>query len=454
MTIIDGLLIFFSILILYFVIVIILQKKGILEKYNISLYGPALLIRTKRGLNFLKKIARKRRFWKAYGSFGIVFCFIVMIFLVVFFIWQTWMLFGLDLTPEQKSILPGPDMVLPLPGLNPIIPIEYIWYFLIAFVVAILVHEFSHGILGLASKLKVKSLGLLYLIVPIGAFTEPDEEELKKTETAKRMRVFAVGPLSNFLVAFIVLLLFSFVFMSSVQTADGVSILYTVDGSPADEAELSAGVVIFNINGTEIQNRSDFSMALGNTVPGQEVNISYYKRGETFFTKATLASVYNYSGNETHINISFLGVGFNPYQHYLSALQNPFSSDVQDGFIFLYSIPILGYIIEYNPIVLPFTDSYKITGPLATLPTGVFWATVNALYWIFWLNLAVGMFNVLPIVPLDGGFLFNDALGSTLKRAKKDMSDEKREKIVRNISLIISLSVLSLILFPFFFKYI
>jgi len=74
-------------------------------------------------------------------------------------------------------------------------------------------------------------------------------------------------------------------------------------------------------------------------------------------------------------------------------------------------------------------------------------------YWIFWLNLVVGLFNILPIVPLDGGYLFNDAVNSLLRRVKKDMSNERREKIVKNISLIVSLTVLFLVIFPFFIKY-
>ena len=93
MSIIDGLLIFVSILFFYFLIALALHKIGFLEKHNISLAGPALLIRTKKGLKFLKKIAGKGRYWKSFGSFGIVFCFIVMIIMIVFFIWQTWMLY-------------------------------------------------------------------------------------------------------------------------------------------------------------------------------------------------------------------------------------------------------------------------------------------------------------------------------------------------------------------------
>ena len=82
------------------------------------------------------------------------------------------------------------------------------------------------------------------------------------------------------------------------------------------------------------------------------------------------------------------------------------------------------------------------------------WNIVSILYWIFWLNLAVGLFNVLPMIPLDGGFLFNDAVGSTVKKLKKGISEENKERIVKNVSLIVSLIILFLIVMPFFIKYI
>ena len=457
MTVIDGLIIFFSIIFIYFIIVKFLSKKGILEKYNITLWGPALLLRTKRGRVFLKKIASKRRFWKAFGSFAIVFCFIAMIFMTFILVWQVWAIAGFS--PAQKAAMPGPEIALVLPGINPILPLEIIGYILLALAIAIIVHEFSHGILTFAGKLKVKSLGLLYLIVPLGAFCEPDEEELKKAETAKRMRVYAAGPLSNFVVAFVCILLFSFVFMSAVQPAeDGVVVVSISEDSPADEYGFTPGMIITSINDTEIRTSYDFIYIMNRTEADQEVNVSYYWHGykDTVVVFSDKYEEYEKRwptvNNESFIGKGYFGIGPISTGGYLSVLKNPFQST--DHFLIFYVLPLIGYYDGYNPIVAPFTDSYVITGPLGVLPDGVFWVIVNALYWIFWLNLAVGLFNVLPMVPLDGGFLFNDAVGSIVKRFKKGISEEGKEKIVKNVSLLISLTILVIIILPFVLKYV
>jgi len=453
MSLIEGLLIFFAIVAIYAFFAVILHKLGFLKKYNISFWGPALMWRTNKGKKFLKKVAKKQRFWKAFGSSGIVLCFVMMFLMTAMLIWQAWFVFGF--TPEQKEALPGPEIALVLPGINPILPLEYIGYIVLALIVAMVVHEFSHGILTIASKLKVKSLGILYLIVPIGAFCEPDEEALKKAKTKSRMRVYAAGPTSNFVVVLLSILLFSFVFMSAVQpAADGVSIFYVGNGTPAEEIGLLPGMIITDINDTKVTNVDEFFEVMEKTRSNQLTRISYVKGEKTFTKEVTFADKSNYTKNQSHIGQGYLGVSTSDaHNGFLSVLKNPFIG-FPDGFLLFYILPLWGYLQGYNPIVSPFTDSYIITGPLSVIPANVFWIIVNAVYWIFWLNLAVALFNVLPMVPLDGGFLFNDALHTLVRRLKKGISDTQREKIVKNISLILSLLVLLLIIFPWLIKYI
>jgi len=461
MSIIEGLLIFFAVIFTYFAIVIILNQIGFLKKHKISLMGPALLLRTKKGIGFLKKLANKKRFWKAYGSFGIVFCFISMIIFVLFFVWQFSIVLGL--TPEQRAtILPGAEFYLILPGINPIIPVEYLFYIILAFIVAVIVHEFSHGILALAADLKVKSMGLLYFIFPIGAFVEPDEEQIKKTTIAKRMRVYAVGPLSNFVAFFICLMLFSFVFMSAVQPGDGLTVYEVFENSPASDVGIKKGAIITEINETDLTAFHDleerlyhFKAIVNDTKANDTITISYIFNNIPYNdVEIKLTDKYNYVKDNSSKGKGYTGIfSFINDEGNLVLLKNPFQN-LPYRLINFIALPILGYFQGYNPLASPFIESYNIEGPLGALPTGVFWILVNALYWIAWLNLMVGIFNILPMVPLDGGFLFNDGIRSIVRKIKKDIPDERSDKIVSKISLIVSLTILFIIISPILLKYI
>jgi len=462
MSLIDGLLIFIAIIAIYILGSFSLHKLGILKKYNITFWGPALMWRTNKGKKFLKKIAQKKRFWKAFGSSGVVLCFIMMILMVSLFIWQTWAISGF--TQEQKEVLPGPEFVLVIPGINPILPLDFLWYIILGLIVAMVVHEFSHGILTFVSKLKVKSLGILYLIVPIGAFCEPDEKELKEAKPAPRMRIYAAGPTSNYVVVLISLLIFSFVFMGAIQPASEGAHVFSVDSdSPAYDLGINQGMIVTSLNNTDITNAQDYFETFDNLSSNSFVEISYVRKNQEFTKTIFLTDRYQeYEKRGYSNNITFQGKAYSGimsllkddiFESYTSALKNPFK-DFPNNFLLIYILPLWGYFQGYNPTVAPFTDSYIITGPLSVLPTVAFWIIVNALYWIFWLNLAVALFNVLPMVPLDGGFLFNDAIGIIVKKIKKDITKEKKEKLVGNISLSISLIILFLIIFPFIFKYI
>ncbi len=451
MSIIEILVILIGILGIYAVGTFYLKKKGYFEKYNINFYGPALMVRTKRGVGFLKRIAQHTRFWHGYGKIAVVVCFIMMILMVLLVIANMWAV--LEFTPEQQEALPGIEFGLILPGINPILPLDYIFYIILALVIGIIVHEFSHGILTFAHGLKVKSLGLLYLIVPLGAFCEPDEDELQETSKRKRMQVYAAGPMSNFVIALIALLLFSYVGMAAVQPIEGVHVAYAIEDSPAEKIGLSAGTVVTSLNNTPVENASDFVQVMDKVSVNQTIPITYYKDRSEIETTITAAPRSEFSNNKSQENMSFVGIGFNNYvNNFVNSLKNPLSST--DGLIVMYSLPLLGYFIGYNPLVSPYTQGLQLTGIASVLPDSLFWIALNALFWIFWLNLLLGFFNVLPMVPLDGGFLFNDSVRFTIQRFRKNLSEERVETIVKQITLFISLIILFLVLFPWLVKYI
>ena len=93
-----------------------------------------------------------------------------------------------------KSDAPASQLIV-LPGINPIIPF---WWPAIAFVGALVIHEFAHALQARAHGMRVRSVGLLMLgPFPAGAFVEPEFEELTKAPRRERARLFAAAPATN-----------------------------------------------------------------------------------------------------------------------------------------------------------------------------------------------------------------------------------------------------------------
>ena len=74
----------------------------------------------------------------------------------------------------------------------------------------------------------------------------------------------------------------------------------------------------------------------------------------------------------------------------------------------------------------------------------MFWVILSLLYWIFWLDLLLGISNALPAYPFDGGFIFAGGINWLLQKLGVS-DDEKRQ----NMSDSISNSVSTVMLFMF-----
>ncbi len=69
---------------IYWFIVSVLNRRGILQRYNVTAYGPILMIRTTRGqklLEILSQAARRKTFWRTYADIGTIMVFIAMTFM-------------------------------------------------------------------------------------------------------------------------------------------------------------------------------------------------------------------------------------------------------------------------------------------------------------------------------------------------------------------------------------
>lgn len=424
-------LIVITIFIIYYAAIEYLKSKGMLEKYGISAFGPILMIRTSRGLNFLEKISQAKTFWRWLANLGTPAVFIGMIFMFVLIILMDIMLMA---APPPQSELTEPRNVLLLPGVNQFIPL--IWG-LIGLIITLIVHEFSHAILSRVEGVKVKSLGVLVALIPIGGFAEPDEEEMMdktKTNRAQRIRIFSAGVISNFIVAAIVFALFM-VLLGGLASS-GVYVSSTFNDYPAQDAGLQPGSIIFQVNDTYTPDLESFQDTMGKTEPGDAVKVYTYNE-----TGAVNEYTLNLTKNPHEGDHGFMGVTVLDVLQTLKTMPSQLTT-------------LRGWLMA---ISMPFTLFGGFTGVYvhAFEPMGIWEGTgnllfylLNMLYWTGWINFYVGLFNCLPAVPLDGGRVFHESFAGILSRRYGERGEEMSMKLVSFLAFLIFASILLSVLIP------
>ncbi len=126
--------------------------------------------------------------------FGIVYYGAVVLSRVI-----NYLAFG---NTEILTTEPGGTFLLP--GVN--LPL---FEGIIALTIVMIVHEGAHAILARIGKVPIESSGIvLFGIIPVGAFVEPDEQKLSKTDQVRQTRVLVAGATSNLLTSCLVFALF------------------------------------------------------------------------------------------------------------------------------------------------------------------------------------------------------------------------------------------------------
>jgi hypothetical protein len=80
---------------------------------------------------------------------------------------------------------------------------------IIALMIVLIVHEGTHAVLTRRAKVPLLSSGIvLFGVIPVGAFVEPDEKKLERVEQSKQTRVLVGGATANLFTSAIAFLLF------------------------------------------------------------------------------------------------------------------------------------------------------------------------------------------------------------------------------------------------------
>jgi len=333
--------------------IIALVFKDKLVNYGVDVNFPTIMWKTKRLRGIIDRIANvSPRFWKWFMNVGIIISFIAMILMVYLILSSLSTIFE---TPSVSLVIPGVE----IPGSPIFIPFVY---GIIGLATVIIVHEFAHGILARREKITINSIGLLLFTVLPGAFVEPDEEEIKNAKKSSRMRIYAAGSIANMslaLIAILITLLISSVAIPATFQENGIEIDRVLDGAPANNI-LKPGMVIKSINGHNVSDSNSYFKAVLTLKPGEMVNI-VTDQGNYNFTAGS---------NPNNKSLGYMGI---------QAVKNfEVKSEVAN---------IYGNQIPW-----------------------VWFSLLEMFNWIFFLNLAVGLFNILPMKPLDGGHLLEDLL--------------------------------------------
>lgn len=312
--------------------------------------------RTKKGKKFIENLSKHKKFWKVYSTIGVIVGILVLVFITGFITYNGFQI----LTEETKQ---GAGLVLPSSSSEPVVKSGYIllpwWLWVIALITIMIPHEFSHGVIAKANKIKIKSLGWLLLLFLPGAFVEPDEKQLKKSKTMTRLRVYAAGSFANFITALLCLGIFTLMF-SSFFVPSGVSYQALMNNTDAYTQGLNGTII--GLDNQTIKTVEDYRIYMEDIQPNQTVIVQTTQGNYSIQTTA-------------YDDRAIIGVW-----------------NIQDEMD-------LKQDLQAN--------------------SSIFLLLLNTFNWLFVLNLSVGMINLLPMKPLDGGAMFETILERKTKNSTK-----------------------------------
>lgn len=376
-----------SVVLFLFILAILIYK----DRKNIEFKAGLIIRRSYAGKRFIYEFSRKyENTLRIIGNIGIFVAIIALIYGMYILLNSTYNLITnpIGVARPLRVVLPSVSDIK-FPGFILGVPF---WYWIISVFLVMGIHEPMHAIMARIEKVDIKSFGILFFLVIPGAFVDPDEKQLKRLSIIKKLRIFAAGSFGNFLLAaFIFLFLLGYNFtLSKIMISNGVAFENTIPGTNAAEVNLKGNII--QINSVKIKDFEDFNKAMSSVKPNDIVNV---KTTEGEYTIKTIAD----SENSTKP---------------LIGIEKPY------------------VVFTYTGILSKFGEVSKTTIDILSWIYGLFG-------WVFLLNLGVGVFNLFPLKPLDGGLMFEEIANHFFKK--------KNGRIITNV---VSIFVLILVLFNLF----
>lgn len=321
-----------------------------------------------------------------------------------------------------------------------------IWIFVFVFglVVSIFLHELGHFLTARWTGMKVTQFFLFFgprlwsfrrgeteygvRALPLGAFVriigmnrmddvDPSDEgrSYRQQSYPKRMLVISAGSIMHIFIA-IVLLFAVYSTQGEITARDEPRVLVaaTSDGLPASTAGIVEDDEIVSVGGITVASSAELGTAVRSFEPGDDVEVVVLRDGETVRVSAELVANTNVPDDHELYGTALIGLrSYSPplYQDHglggaaVNAVTDvvPVSFESVKGVVkVLNPVNVVGHLtgssddIESRPTtiygVANVSDDIGETSGLA-----------GVLYLLAVLNIFIGVFNMFPLLPLDGG---------------------------------------------------
>jgi regulator of sigma E protease len=297
-------------------------------------------------------------------------------------------------------------------GLIFLIVVHELGHMLTAKALGVRVPEFGIGFGPPLLKKKIGSTTYSFRIILLGGFAKMagmnDEAEGPDTFPAKapwrRALIIFAGPLANILAA--VAILAVVLMTSGAVTAVKPEVQQVEPGSMAEEVGIRPGDRLVAVDGQRIEAWDGFSREVSERRPGEEIRVTVERGGE----ERTFSGVLGADPEDPERAL----VGVRPEVE--MTRYGPFEAV---GMAIEQVVRVTGVLVAFvGELVTGERDLYRnVTGPVGIASVGAtsveqgFFPQLLAL-----ISLNLALFNLLPILPLDGGHLFFIATEKVLGR--------------------------------------
>ncbi len=320
----------------------------------------------------------------------------------------------------------------------------WIFVFVVGLVISIFLHELGHFMTARWTGMKATQFFLFFgprlwsfrrgeteygvRLLPVGAFVrivgmhrvdevDPADEgrTYRQQSFPKRLLVISAGSIMHMLIA-IVLLFGIYATQGEITAADEPRVIVGVAAEelPAGQAGIQSGDEIVSLGGIEVTTSAELGEAVRSFEPGDVVEVVLLRDGEVSTIEVGLGARTDVPQDNELFGTAYLGVSsYSPPLYEDHSIGAAATNAVTDIFPAAWQ-STQGVVKVLNPVNIVEHLSGE-TEDLSSRPTTIYGVAnvsdevgdssglAGVLYILAILNVFVGVFNMFPLLPLDGG---------------------------------------------------